>query len=88
MVGGLDIYFRKYYGKLSICSLEHMLYFPFFQIHSIFQRRQKASKGVGPYQIFFRFSSPPTPMNYKQIKNGVEGFQNFFLFEYKRKKNV
>ena len=42
-----------------------------------------------PY-IFFRFSSPPASMKYKQIKNGVEGFSEkpstpFFYLPIKEK---
>ena len=43
---------------------------------------------------FFRFSSPPAPMKYKQIKKiGMEGFSEksstpIFLFAYKRKKGL
>ena len=36
---------------------------------------------LGHAKYFFRFSSPPTHMKYKQIeKIGVEGFSKTFLF--------
>ena len=42
---------------------------------------------LGHAKYFFRFSSPPTPVKYKQIKkNGVEGFPSNPVFLFAEKK--